>query len=226
MSIIGVYLLYKMDYITKITFKYTKSILSFGIPLIPHTISGTVMAMSDRYFILYYIGNDQVGFYTIAYQLSALMLLVSVSVNQAWTPMLFKLLKEKNIKYIYKFTFYLFILFFVAGISVYFLRDILFFLFIDEKFYSAKEYFGWLLLGFVFQSFYFLVSGLLFFEKKTTTLAIITVCGAILNLILNYILILKYNVIGAAYATAITWFMFFIIVMIYSHTLLKKDKLS
>jgi len=93
-SIIGIFLLYKMDYLTKPNFKHTKDILNFGVPLIPHAICGTIIAMSDRYFISYFVGNEEVGLYTIAYQLSALMLLVSLSVNQAWSPMLFKLLKE------------------------------------------------------------------------------------------------------------------------------------
>ena len=220
-SVIGLYLLYKMDYLSKITFKYTKDILSFGVPLIPHAISGTVMAMSDRYFISYFVGNSQVGLYTIAYQLSALMLLVGVSVNQAWSPMLFKLLKDKDIKQVYKFTIYLFILFVLVTICVYLLKDLLFDIFVNKKFYTAKEYFGWLLLGFMFQSLYFLVTNLLFFEKRTKLLASMTTIGAIFNIILNYFFIHFYGTIGVAYATAITWGLFFTIVTIIDIKLLR-----
>ncbi len=221
-SILGLYLLYKMDYITHITFKYTKEILNFGIPLIPHTIGGTIIAMSDRYFISYFIGNEEVGFYTIAYQLSALMLLVSVSVNQAWSPMLFKLLKEKNIQQVYKFTFYLFLLFALTGVSIYIAKDLLFYILVDEKFYMAKEYFLWLLIGFIFQSFYFLVTNILFYQKKTKVLATLTISGAFINVILNYYFIKVFGVIGVAYATAITWGLYFIIVSIVSLQTIKR----
>jgi O-antigen/teichoic acid export membrane protein len=222
-SFIALYLLYKMDYLSKITFKYTKDILNFGVPLIPHAVSGTVMAMSDRYFISYFIGNDKVGLYTIAYQLSALMLLVSLSVNQAWSPMLFRLLKEKNMKQIYKFTFILFILFAIVGISLYFMRDLLFFIFVKEHFYMAKEYYGWLLVGFTFQSFYFLVTNFLFYEKRTKLLASMTFMGAIINIVLNYIFIQQYGVIGVAYATAITWGLFFVSVLLIDIQILRKE---
>lgn len=222
-SIIGVFLLYKMDYLTKPTFKYTKDILNFGVPLIPHAISGTIIAMSDRYFISYFVGNEEVGLYTIAYQLSALMLLVSLSVNQAWSPMLFKLLKEKNMRTVYKFTFYLFIFFTLVGISIYILKDLLFYILVDEKFYMAKEYFLWLLIGFMFQSFYFLVTNVLFYEKKTKVLAMLTVLGAILNLILNYYFIQLFGVIGVAYATAVTWGLFFAIVLIINVKIIKSE---
>jgi len=213
-SILGLYLLYRMNYVSKITFKYTKDILNFGVPLIPHAIGGTIIAMSDRYFISYFVGNDEVGLYTIAYQISALMLLVSVSVNQAWSPMLFKLLKEKNIKQTYKYTLYLFLFFSLVVIGTYFLRDLLFYFFVNEKFYIAKKYFSWLLVGFFFQSLYFLVANLFFFEKQTKLLASITILGAILNLALNYFFINKNGVIGVAYATAITWGLFFVVVLI------------
>jgi len=221
-TVIGFYLLFKMDYISKITLKHTKSILSFGVPLIPHALSGTIMAMSDRYFISYYIGNDQVGLYTIGYQLSAVMLLVSMSVNQAWSPILFKLLKEKNIKEVYKFTLLLFLFFCLVGIGVYLVKDLLFYIFVDNKFYMAKEYFGWLLLGFIFQSFYFLVTNILFYEKQTKLLATMTVIGAFVNIILNYYFIHSFGVIGVAYATAITWGLFFIIVVIVDIRLIKR----
>ena len=221
-SVLGIYLLFKMDYIGKITFKYTKDILHFGLPLIPHSLSGTIMAMSDRYFISYFEGNEQVGLYTVAYQISALMLLVSMSVNQAWSPMLFKLLKNENIKQAKKITFLLFGLFTLVGGIVYLLRDILFNIFVNESFFIAKEYFGWLLLGFMFQSFYFLVTNILFFEKKTKLLAIITMIGATINIGLNYFFIQRYGVVGVAYATAITWALFFIVVLILDMKLLKR----
>ncbi len=221
-SIVGVYLLYKMDYLTHVTFKYTKDILNFGVPLIPHAIGGTIIAMSDRYFISYFIGNEEVGLYTIAYQLSALMLLISLSVNQAWSPMLFKLLKEKNMKQVYKFTFYLFLLFIITGVSIYIAKDLLFYMLVDEKFDMAKEYFLWLLIGFIFQSFYFLVTNVLFYEKKTKLLASITLSGAFLNVILNYFFIKIFGVIGVAYATAITWGLFFVIVLAVDIKIIKR----
>ena len=221
-SVIGVFLLYQMNYLSKITFIYTKEILNFGLPLIPHAVSGTIIAMSDRYFISYFINNEQVGIYVIAYQISALMLLVSTSVNQAWSPMLYKLLKEKKIKDVNKFTFYLFLFFFLVAISVYFLKDILFYIFVDEKFYIAKEYFSWLLIGFLFQSFYFLVTNLLFFEKRTKLLASVTISGATINLVLNYFLIKLFGTIGVAYATAIIWGLFFVAILLLNIYIVRK----
>jgi O-antigen/teichoic acid export membrane protein len=222
-TIIGVYIIYKMNYLTKPVFYYSKDILKFCLPLIPHSIGGTIIAMSDRYFVLYFFGNEKVGLYTIAYQLSAIMLLVSTSVNQAWAPMFFKLLKEKKLKDIYTFTTMLFIFFILIGVIIYLLKDLLFSFFVNIKYYKSKEYFLWLLLGFIFQSLYFLVTNLIFFEKKTKILAFITMMGAFLNIILNYILIKLFGVIGVAYATAITWLLFFISILIFDIKIIKDE---
>jgi len=214
-SMVGLYILYKMNYLSHvISLKYSKAILAYGIPLIPHVLGGVVLAMSDRYFISYFFGNEEVGYYTVAYQISGLMLLVAVSVNQAWTPILFRFLQnfEKNKYSIYKYSALLFILFLLSGIIIYLLSDFIFYLLVDEKFFQAKIYFPFLLIGFMFQSFYYLFTNYLFYEKKTVLLAKLTFFSAIINLILNYIFIVECGAIGVAYATAITYVLYFVVV--------------
>jgi len=228
-SIYGIYILWGSGYISnKITFKYSKEILMYGMPLIPHVLGGVILAMSDRYFISYYEGNTMVGYYTVAYQMAALMLLISTSVNQAWMPMLYKLLGnyEKNKKLINRYTLLLFSFYTISGIIIYFVSDIIFSLFVDKTFYEAKIFFPILLLGFILQSYYYLFTNFLFFYKKTWLLAKITFFSALLNLILNYILIINYGVIGVAYATTITYGVYFFIIVLTSARLLSKERTS
>ena len=214
-SIYGIYILYKQKLLTLLNpITYMKEILRYGIPLIPHVIGGVIIAMSDRYFISYFIGNDIVGYYTTAYQMGAIMLLVSISINQAWMPILFKMLREYQTykQQIKKYTIFLFFLYTFIGLVLYLLSDVLFSFFINEKFYMAKMFFPALLLGFMFQSYYYLFTNFLFFQKRTKILAKITFICAILNLILNYFLIHQFGAIGVAYATIITWAIYSIII--------------
>jgi O-antigen/teichoic acid export membrane protein len=214
-SLIAIYILYKMDYF-KVDFslKFTKEILAFGISLIPHSIGGVVLAMSDRYFISYFVGNSEVGIYSVGYQIAAVLLLVSMSVNQAWTPIFFKMMKNRDFYKIKKLKILLFVIYSLSSIFVYFISDFLYDIFIDKKFHNSKEYFLYLLIGFLFQSYYFLFTNYLFYYKRTKLLALITISGAVFNIILNYILINIYGAIGVAYATAITWFLYFVSVLI------------
>ncbi|MGB0390927.1 MAG: oligosaccharide flippase family protein [Salibacteraceae bacterium] len=208
-TFIGIYIIYQQGYFNfKITKEKIKQILSFGAPLIPHAVGGTIIAMSDRYFISYFEGNAEVGIYTVAYQVGAIMLLFSRSVNQAWSPMLYDLLNKKKYKSVDKYTLYLLVIFIAVATALYFLTDLVFYLLINPNFYSAKLYVTLLLLGFLFQSIYFLFTNFIFYSKRTEILAVITFSGALLNLALNYFLIKKMGVLGVAFATAITWFIF------------------
>lgn len=223
-SLIAIYILYKRELFSRFTFFYTKDILSFGVPLIPHAIGGTIMAMSDRFFISYLYENEYVGYYTASYQVSALMLLIGMSVNQAWVPLFFKMLKD-NIETtkIIKLIFIISLFFLFSMLFIMLLRDFIFNVLVDEKFFIAKEYFYWLLIGFFFQSLYFLATNFLFYFKKTKLLASITFFGSIINIILNYIFIKYFGVVGVAYATAVTWFIFLSYVSIQSVKVYKNE---
>ena len=60
-----------------------------------------------------------------------------------------------------------------------------------------------------------------YYYKSTTIIAIYTVIAAVLNLLLNYILIPTYGSIGAAYSTAISYFVIF---LLNCHSARKIDK--
>lgn len=228
-TIAGIYLLYRMKLLSfKPSFKFVKDIISFGVPLIPHAIGGAILAMSDRYFISYFIGHEEVGYYTVAYQLSALILLVSTSVNLAWSPIFFKLLKDESAesyKQILKTLSIIVFVFLSIGVVIYMLEDVLFYVFSDISFEIAKEYFPYLLIGFVFQSIYIIFSNLFFYERKTLFLSKITLTIAGLNIVLNYFFIREFSTIGVAYATSISWFIFsFIIVAVVLNKLRLKNE--
>jgi len=207
------YLLYKNNLIGNITLKYSKQIFNYGFFLIPHAISGVIMAMSDRFFISYFYDNFYVGIYTVAYQLSAILLLIGVSVNKAWSPFLYKMLKQKK-KEIFKYVLIIYGIFSVMFLLVLFSKNLFFSLFVSSKFYLAKDYFDYLLIGFLFQIFYMIITNFLFFYESTRFLSILTVSGAILNILLNYILIKMLGVKGVAIATMITWMYYFFIVLL------------
>ncbi|MDG2274191.1 MAG: polysaccharide biosynthesis C-terminal domain-containing protein, partial [Halioglobus sp.] len=52
---------------------------------------------------------------------------------------------------------------------------------------------------------YKMFAGYLFYIKKTGYIAALTVITAVINIVLNYFLILSFGAIGAAYATCISF---------------------
>lgn len=213
-SIYGLYRMYVSGYLRfgiKKTFIYDA--LMFGVPLLPHEISGAVLNVADRFILSSKEGVDSVGIYSIGYQVGMLVFIVSNSLNQAWLPQLFKNLKDANCVVkarLVKQTYLLFGCFLLVSLALYISAPLLFFLFIDKKYTKAIDYVLWVSLGYAFFGMYSMVANYIFYAKKTQLLSYITMGNSVINLVLNYILIEKYGAIGAAYATTISFFSFFI----------------
>lgn len=67
-----------------------RSSLALGLPLIPHGIAWTLLALGDRTVIQHVNGSVQVGRYQVAYTVGALGLALTTAVGNAWTPIVFR----------------------------------------------------------------------------------------------------------------------------------------
>jgi O-antigen/teichoic acid export membrane protein len=64
------------------------SALVFGVPLIPHVLSGWLLRASDRWILQHYRSGDELGVYFMAVQLTSLISLVMFASNDAIAPRL------------------------------------------------------------------------------------------------------------------------------------------
>jgi len=207
--IVSIIYMHKRDYLKfNINKKDLKSILSISIPLVPHGIGGIVMALSDRLFIEKMVGLEAVGIYTVGYMFGMIILLFTDAFIKAWTPWFFKKLampslNDKN--QIVKYTYLYLGLLLILALMVSFIGNLLLPYFVDSKFFGAGVYIFWIALGYVFFGIYQIFFPYLVHIKRTSFLAISTVIAALINLILNYVLIKYFGAIGAAYSTIISF---------------------
>ena len=223
-SIIGLIVLLKIDAVDIIfDIDSIKKILSFGVPLLPHTIAGVLLAYSSRFFLANMIDNDAVGIYTVAFQVASVVLLIMTSINQAWAPNLYEVLNSapnQNVKLgIVKQTYKVMIFMLITTFLFIVFVPYIFELFIDESYHSGILISKFVSVGFLMNGLYFLVTNYILFSKKTKVLSCITSIISIIGAILNYYLILEYGIIGAAYSLIITFVLLFITVFYYSNKL-------
>ncbi len=64
--------------------------LKFGIPLVLQDLAMITMLFADRTILAQFTSLTEVGFYMVAFQLAQGMLLVAVSAQQAWGPWFYK----------------------------------------------------------------------------------------------------------------------------------------
>ncbi|MEP2237550.1 MAG: oligosaccharide flippase family protein [Maribacter sp.] len=216
------FLLYRNGFlnILRIDKVYRKEALSFSLPLVFHTLGGNLIGFSDRFFILFMLGLNEVGIYSVGYQIGMVIALLQNSFNQAWVPFFFGKLKEnkyaENVR-IVKISYAYFFLILFLVLIFYLLTPFIYKYFIGNAFNTGSTVVLWILLGYAFNGMYKMVANYLFYLKKTKLIAYMTLGSAILNLILNYFLIQKNGIIGAAQATTITFFILFLGVFILSY---------
>lgn len=221
-SVIGLVLLKKMN-LLKTTFsaRYATDSLRFGIPLIPHVLSGTLLAMSDRLFLANMLSPKEVGIYSVSYQLASSIAIIVSSFNQAWVPHLFEKLNQhpshasklQIVRQTYK------IVLLMVGATLLFIGSVhfLYVIFIGSSYHSGKIPSVLIAIAFLFQGLYFMVTNYIFYTKKTHILSIVTVSALCITLILNSVLVPKYGLYGSAISMVIVSGFFFISTWILSY---------
>lgn len=186
--------------------------INYSLPLLPNTISWWIIQISDRYILASICGVAITGLYSMAYRIPSIFnLIVSVFI-QAWLMVVIKECENnsggKYFSFIYKY--YISITFVVSTLIVLSSRVIANIIFKND-FYQASIYVPILMLAFTIgnlQAFYGTIySGL----KKTKKVFVSTLCGAILNIILNILLIPSMGAYGAAVATVVSYLLVYII---------------
>jgi O-antigen/teichoic acid export membrane protein len=194
----------------KIAFRkdYLKRALKFSLPTLIYSLSAFVFLSSDRFFIKHYLGIKAVGYYAAIFQLSSIISILGMSINAAWMPWLFENLKKKNHTtniFIVKLSYGLILAFlFVGFISCLwfpFFANIILPAHFQEYVYLSVP----IITGFVFEGIYLIVSPYLFYTEKTKYNGFIGIALAIVNVILNILLIPLLGILGAAIATCCSW---------------------
>lgn len=181
--------------------KYWKYALSFSLPLIPHYLANYILGQSDRLMIGKIVGSKEAAFYSVAYTISMMMMLIVSAINNSFIPYLYKCLDEKRLKDIKDVTKPIII--FVAALSlitIIFAPEIIL-IFAGRKFIDAIYVIPPIAISVFFIFIYSLYSNIEYFYQKTGFISIATLLSGVINLVLNYIFINLYGYYAAGYTT-------------------------
>ena len=205
-----------------------KEMVLFGAPFLMFDFSTIILNLSDRFFIEHFLGISETGIYGIGSLVGSLVLIGINSLLNVFRPIIY----EKTSSYAQEkpslrkiSTQYLITLLIITLFLVLVLNKIIFLYFIDAKFYASQEIVWTIACGFFFWGLHSFYLSYFIFEKKTKTIFIVSILSIFLNLVLNYIMIPKFGVIGAGYATLATYFLGGIIVYLLFHFKLKPQLL-
>ena len=194
-----------------------------NIVLLPHYISGILLASSDRVMISRIIGDDKAGIYSIIYSCSFLVSILFNAVSSAFTPYCYKALKEEMIEDIRKTCIKLTTSMAIICLMVISVAPELITIFAPRTYHEAVDLVPVLIIGALFIFLYGLFSCVEFYYHKNIFTTVATFIGAIINIGLNYVLlpVLGYKV--AAYTTTFGYLVMMVAHYLVSYHIMQKD---
>ncbi|MCZ8229996.1 oligosaccharide flippase family protein [Flavobacterium sp.] len=184
-----------------------KKMMRYGLPIL---IAGIAFAVNEHFdkillenLLPANIAKSEVGVYSACYKLGLFMVLFATAFRLGIEPFFFSHASNENAPQTYAMITKYFVIFgslILLGVIVF--ADILKLLLLkDESYWEAMKVVPLIILANFFLGIYNNLSVWYKLTDKTIIGAYISIVGAILTLILNYILIPKYSYYGSAIAT-------------------------
>lgn len=187
---------------------FWKYALSMNIALLPHYLSQTVLNSADRIMIDKITGKSGVGIYSLAYSIALVMTMFNQTLNQTLGPWYFSKIKEKKIKDIGRAVYPSYILIAVVNLMLIAFAPEIVKIFAPSDYYDAVWIIPPITMSVYFTFSYDVFCKFEFYYEKSKTITAITLIGAVLNIILNYIFIRQYGYQAAAYTTLICYIIY------------------
>ena len=206
----------KRSSIKSLSLKYWKKMMKFGVPFLPAGIFSMILELSDRYILRYLTDIETVGLYNAGYKLGLLILLIVMGFNMAWQPYFLKKKGEER-KYIADVTTLVFSVLGFLWILLLLWSDTMVkmkfgdFSFFGEQYWEATSIVPIIGLAYVFHAGYLIQLPGVYLLEKTGWIPWVRGLGALSNIILNFLLIPEYGIVGAASATCLSFILMAVI---------------
>jgi O-antigen/teichoic acid export membrane protein len=182
-------------------------LLQFAYPLALGGLCMVLVHQGDRYFIRIFDGLDAVGLYGLGYKIgSAVNALLYGGFATIWFPFVFGVRNDDALRLIFRkvLTYFIVISGFATLLLTAFSRELLWLL-APPSFMAAGEVLPLVAFGYMFWSIYQILHTTFFLKHKTILVFYAGLFAAVLNTLLNLVLVPVYGFVGAGWSTLCTY---------------------
>lgn len=202
--------------------KQEKEMIKYSSPLIANSISWWINNVSDRYIVTLFCGIAANGIYSVSTKIPSILNILQTIFNQAWDLSAVRDFDTEDKSGFFRNTYRAYNCLMVIVCSLIIASDRLLarFLYIG-KFYPAWKYVPFLTIAIVFGALTGYLGGFFTATKDSKAYATSTIYGAIVNIILNFMLIPFIGALGASIATAVCYVVVWVIRIFQSRKYIK-----
>ena len=184
-----------------------RTIITFGAPLIVHTLAAVLLSTSDRWAVSLKLGPRALGVYGVGAQLGMVMAILADAFVKAFGPWLYAKItspdpddKHSAVGAIYTAMPAFVCMAAVVGVVLHLISSAL----LGPQYRAAASVLPFFMLGGAFSGIYLCTSGLYFVSGRTALLARVTLSSAAIGASLTWVLVSMFGVPGAAIGYAAT----------------------
>ncbi len=205
-SISAAYLLYYLRPYLGFNFRWApvRDSLSFGVPTMSERVCSWVLVGSDRLFLLHYVSLAAAGIYSVSHSVGMMVQVIGASINFAWSPFFYATARDEDDMEARRLiasaaTYYTLVIVCCALALATFAREV-FHVLAPARYLAGLSLVPWLVFGSIFEALYDIPSRGLYLMKRTGVLPLIMLAAATASAALNFVLIPRWGMMGAAWA--------------------------
>ncbi|RKY11889.1 MAG: hypothetical protein DRP65_02855 [Planctomycetota bacterium] len=208
-SIFMVFLLWMIrnHIVAKFSMPEAHKLIRYGTPLAFVGIFAFVLNYLDRIILNHYVTLDEVGLYTLAYQLGMLVNIVLIApLKRLWGPVFLSVKEDENFnRFCAKSLTYVIVIAGLVFLLIALLSREALVVMSARQYWDSYSVIPIIALTYSLWSARSMIDVGVVLKRKTGAIALCTSIGAVLNIDLNLILIPRYGMVGAAWATLISF---------------------
>jgi O-antigen/teichoic acid export membrane protein len=195
-----------------------RDMLKYALPLVPMVVVSWVLTLSDRYILLYYWDESVVGLYGVAQRFANVLNIVVSSVALAFTTFAFANVEEDDAKDKYRqvLNYVFIVLQAMVFVIATFARPVIDIM-TKPAFHESYVLVQPLMYGQLLYCISTIIRYGFAYTRKSYLNLIPTGAAAVLNVVLNFILIPKYGAYAATMTTLVSYLLMTVLVEILSN---------
>jgi O-antigen/teichoic acid export membrane protein len=190
-------------------FSNLRSYLKFSLPLAPTPVMKWISDSSDRYLVGFFLGVATVGIYSAGYAIGNLIVLLTASLQFILYPALIRLYDEGRLENVRSYLSHALRLFLMVAIPAVFglsiLAEPLLRLVTNSEFTSGSVVVPFVAVSSLLAGVFQILINITYLVDKTRLNAYLLLASGAVNIAINLVLIPTIGMVGAAFATLISF---------------------
>ena len=201
---------------------YWKFCIPLAVPFVFYNLSDLILGQSDRVMLQNMLGRGEVGTYSLALNFGNIMFTIFGAVNTSWVPFFFDDMKFQRRDSARRQAENFLELYTVLSAGFLLLHQEVYHIFAGKDFWGGTACIPIFVAGYYFNFLCTFPINYEYYHKKTRAVAAVTILASLFNIGLNYVLISRIGIFGAALATTLSHGLQFLLHYLYGRVILGK----